>query len=213
MIQIDEGAILKKVEDARQRPQVKKRIERKMNIHAQTGEKLESGDYVVGPAIAGRLARTLVSMIRAELPEQIKEVGSAISCTKPVRLPNGGYSVDIKFDKSAIFRESLENDDSYFAEHNGFTGDGISNIVALFNNGVQAKGHVYGYWNGHRPTGSALAFSVHGDEDYAWVRSAKDREPLHFMQKVEQKFNAMFSQKYCVTIILGSDYTNFDPDD
>ena len=172
---------------------------------------MSSGEYIIGPKAASRLADCLVQLIRTKLPEQIRDIGSAITCGRPYK-SNGGYRVAIHFDKNAIQRDSLENDDPYFLEYNGFTGEGIENIVALFNNGARANDYVYGYWNGHKPSGEGLSRSLTGEEDYAWVRSVKEREPLYFMQEAADEFNAMFKDKYGgVQVILGSDYTDFKP--
>jgi hypothetical protein len=72
----------------------------------------------------------------------------------------------------ATRRESLlvEGGEAY----NLRTGDGIDDIVSLFNNGYSASARVWGLWHGEH-TGSRM-----------W------RPPLHFIEKTIAQFNAAF---------------------
>jgi len=134
------------------------------------------------------MASALMDMIKKRLPDSIAQVGNTLKSTPPKKV-DGGYEVQIKFDKSALRRDSLGNDLGY---------DGIDNIVALFNNGYHARNYVYGWWNSHK--------SATGDT-YAWVQSKKEREPLRFMQDAVAEFNATYGAKYGIVVELGSDYT------
>ena len=95
-----------------------------------------------------------------------------------------------------LHRDSLDNELGY---------DGIKNIVALFNNGYHAKNYVYGWWDGHRATGDGVLRSGY-DNDFAWVRSKKEREPLRFIQQAVADFNASYGAEYGVTAIAGTAY-------
>lgn len=90
---------------------------------------------------------------------------------------------------------------------NGYTGEGIDNIVALFNNGYHASDYVYGWWDGHQATASTL-FRSGSDikANYAWVRSQKDREGLHFIQQAVDDFNGNYGAEYHVTATAGDVY-------
>ena len=211
MLNLNEAAILAKLEAINNTDKIKRKKEKVLKQHQRDDEPFANGEYVIGPKAAARLADALVQLIKMRLPESIREVGNSITCGKPYK-SGDGYHVAIHFDKNAIYRDSLENDDPYFSEYNGFTGEGIENIVALFNNGYNAGGNVYGWWQGHRPTGEAFARSTHGSEDYSWVKSVKSRDPMHFMQDAVEEFNTMFKDKYGgVQVMLGSDYTDFKP--
>lgn len=97
-----------------------------------------------------------------------------------------------------LSRESLETDESQ--------GDGIDNIIALFNNGYVASAPKYGWWNGHMPKREALARSVTGCEPYAYVRSVEARPSLHFMQSAINDFYNTYAKKYDINVILNTDY-------
>lgn len=150
-------------------------------------------------------SRKMIQLIQeagraAELPESVMNhlYGLEVS---PITYRKDGSAVMYIYFSGDLYRESLEDGD------NGHTGDGIDNIVALFNNGAHASNFAYGWWNGHNPTGASLAFAG-GDlkPGYAWVRSKKDREALHFIQNAVANFNENWGGLYNATAIAGEDY-------
>lgn len=96
-----------------------------------------------------------------------------------------------------LSRESLESDD--------YQGEGIHNIIALFNNGYVAAAPKYGWWNGHSPKGEALNRSMTGTEGYAFIKGTQARPSLHFMQRAVQDFQNKYSSKYPLSVILNED--------
>jgi len=175
----------------------KKRMKDCLQSARDSGKPLASGEKVVGKKQMLEMANALAEMIRKRLPASISDVGETLAVGTPVRHPDGSYEVVLSFDASALHRDSLENDLGY---------NGIDNIVALFNNGYHAQNYVYGWWNGHRPSGESVYRSGTTSE-YAWVRSEKEREALQFMQDAEAEFNTVYASKYGVVVQLGSDYT------
>ena len=175
----------------------KKRMKDCLQSARDSGKPLASGEKVVGKKQMLEMANALAEMIRKRLPASISDVGETLTVGTPVRHPDGSYEVVLSFDASALHRDSLENDLGY---------NGIDNIVALFNNGYHAQNYVYGWWNGHRPSGESVYRSGTTGE-YAWVRSEKEREALQFMQDAEAEFNTVYASKYGVVVQLGSDYT------
>lgn len=109
------------------------------------------------------------------------------------------YCISVHFGGN-LHREALENDEGY---------NGVDNIVALFNNGSPEDGHtpafIYGWWNNHKPTGEALSRSMPND-NFAWVRSRREREALNFIQKAVTEFNEKYGSKYNVTAVEGAQY-------
>jgi len=194
---ISESAIMSKLKAYANTPSGKRKMRACINEARDSGKRLASGEVVVGPKQMTEMANALADMIRARLPESIAEVGNTLKVIPPKKNADGSYEVVLRFDTDALRRESLDNDLGY---------DGIDNIVALFNNGYHAKNYVYGWWENHSPTGDAVARSLPGDE-YAWVRSEKEREPLQFMQEAAAEFNSIYGAKYGVIVQLGSDYT------
>lgn len=177
----------------------KKKMKDCIQTARDTGTRLASGAVVPGRKEMCQMAEMLIGIIRGKLPESIAAVGDTLTYSQPKKLADGSYEIQISFDESALFRPSLDT--------GGVTNyDGIKNIVALFNNGYSAKDYLYGWWENHHPTGEAFGRSSPGD-NFAWVRSRKDREALLFMQAAEDEFNIMYGAEYNVTVHLGSDYT------
>lgn len=195
---ISDSAIMGKVKAYAKTPAGKKRMEACIKKAQESGKQLASGEKVISKKQMSEMADALVEMIRRRLPESIADVGNTLTPTKPLKKKNGDYEIVLQFDPASLHRDSLENDLGY---------DGIDNIVALFNNGYHAKNYVYGWWNGHRPTGDSIYRSGTAQGDYAWVRSEKERESLQFMQDAVEEFNTVYGEKYGVTVKLGSDYT------
>lgn len=161
------------------------------------GKKVRTeADVEVASARMASLARA--AAIDAGLPQSLIEKHfEGMYHTKPYKLSNGGYRVDIYL-SGDLHRDSLENDATSF--------DGIDNIVALFNNGYHARNYAYGWWNGHSPTGDAVGRSLTGGEDHAWIRSRKEREPMRFMQQAVADFNGNYGADYDAVASVGSDY-------
>ena len=92
---------------------------------------------------------------------------------KPEKIGEGLYKVSIVFDKKQLRRESLTGEDFWGSEYK--TGEGIDNILALFNNGMDieyGKPVPYGKWE------------THG----IYVRATTHRDALQFMQKALQEY-------------------------
>lgn len=196
---INQATLEKKLEQWKNSPAGKKRIEKYLEDRRKSGLPLANGKHVVGQKEMIEMANALIAIIKERLPDSIASVGDSLKYTSPIKQADGGYKVMVQFDKTALHRDSLENDRGY---------DGIDNIVALFNNGYHAKNYAYGWWKGHKSLSRSGEFHDSADDEYAWVRSQKEREALHFMQDAEAAFNSLYGAKYNVMVELGSDYVN-----
>lgn len=196
---ISETSLLSKIAKWAKTPEGKARTKAYVNGLAASGGKTASGKAVMGPEQMEEAARLFIEVLREELPDPIKSLGSSLYYTKPYKAHDGTYEVAICFLEKELHRESLY-DEEY--------PDGIENIVALLNNGMHAKDYVYGSWDNRKPTGG---LDLRGDilsGQFAYVRSKKDRDPLFFMQYAVQKFEAKYGEKYgVIQIKLNSDYT------
>lgn len=195
---ISEGALASKIKAWQKTPAGQKRTKGYLDGLAATGGKTASGQVVVGQKQMEEAAQIFIQILQSKLPESIADVGKTLRSTAPKKVASSGYEVTVRFDTRALHRDSLDNDLGY---------DGIDNIVALFNNGYHARNYVYGWWDKHRPSGWALGRMATPGEDFAWVRSKKEREALQFMQEAAREFNAAYGDKYGVIVELGSDYT------
>ena len=179
-------------------PAGRKRIQKHLDDHRKSGIPLASGEVLIDEEAMREAANILISIIQKHLPESIASVGGSLSSTSPADIGGGNYEVQVQFGSGALRRESLDSG-------GGYNGGGINNIVALLNNGYRASGYVYGWWDGHSPTGSSLSSSSASDS-FSWIRSRKEREALHFMQAAVAEFNAACGGTYNVTATLSGEY-------
>lgn len=165
-----------------------------------------AGDQVVTEDMMWEAAAKMITVLRAtasqyDLPESVMRHFDSLECSKPRPRGDGTMVVDIYFDDKydgGLRRESLEDGSGHYGgEFGGRTGEGINNIIALFNNGAHAKDFTYGWWDGHSGTGDASLRSG-ALNSFAWVRSRKDREPLHFIQQAVMDFNGNYGHEYGV---------------
>lgn len=105
------------------------------------------------------------------------------------KVGRGTYRVSVDFDDTALRRESLIE-----TKFGGRTGDGIDNILALLNNGMDtATGKApWGFWE------------THGD---ILVHALAHREPLNFMQDAMREFLSKYEEKYVLkSLDTGEEY-------
>lgn len=140
-----------------------------------------------------------------DLPQSVMQHFMNLETSGPYKNPDGSTTICVHFGGD-LSRESLEDGSDYYGgRFGGNTGEGIDNIVALLNNGANARNYAYGWWNGHSATGDAILRSG-VKSDFAWVKSKKDREALHFIQQAVDDFNGNYGADYNVTATAGDDY-------
>lgn len=183
-------------------PVGKKRMEDKLQEYRKNGVKTTAaGSSVMGEDRAERAAAKFMELLNR----------NALSCNLPASVmthiqdmhagkiieTSEGFELPIYFGGD-LHRDSLENDVTEY--------DGIDNIVALFNNGYHASDYVYGWWDGHAPSGEAFGRAMSGSEDFAWVRSKKDREALRFIQQTIADFNGNYAADFDITAVAAEVY-------
>lgn len=161
-------------------------------------EKTESGGIIITEATMARAAEILISMLQESasqyrLPESVRAHFSSLAYSQPV--PCGGgvnkYQCDITF-KDDLSRMSLLITSGKRAGQR--TGDGIDNIVSLFDTGYNAKKRVYGVWEGH------------GNDVRA---SLMHRDGLNFMRDTIDSFNREYGDMYHVHAYISADNGRF----
>lgn len=193
--------ILSKVDAWSKTPEGKRRIQAKLDEYKKQGRTTtRAGASIRTERTMYEAAAKMISVMQgaardAGLPDSVLAHFNSLYASAPKALGDGIYVVFINFGDD-LSRESLENEYDY---------GGVNNIVALFNNGAHAKNYIYGWWNGHAPTGNT-GFRSGGSDSYAWVRSKKDREGLHFIQQAVNDFNGNYGADYEVTATVGDDY-------
>lgn len=195
------ASLQRKLDAWEKSPEGQKRIKDTVDRYRKEGRKFtNAGSPVDGKAGLIEAADKMISCLRAAaadagLPESVRAHFDSLNYTNPVEVGEGRYMVSVYFSDD-LHRDSLENDLGY---------EGIDNIIALFNNGVHAENFVYGWWDNHSPSGEAFGRSM-PEDDFAWVRSKKDREGLHFIQQAVSDFSGNYGSIYNVTATAGSDY-------
>lgn len=179
----------------------KARMREKVEEYQRSGvARTKAGSAVISERRIGvavmRLRQCLEAAIQdAMLPDSVAEHVRAMYDAKPIRVGDS-WEVCIYFGGD-LHRDSLDNDLPY---------EGVDNIVALFNNGYDAKDYVYGWWDGHEPEGEALSRSATPGENFAWVRSRKHRQALHFIQQAIGDFNGNYGAELNMTAVAAPVY-------
>lgn len=200
---ISASVLQRKAEAWSRTPEGQKRMKAVIDRYRKEGrETTNAGSRLDSRAMLIEAADRMMSVLRrnamdAGLPESVMKHFDSMAYGTPIALGDGTYMLSIYFTDN-LHRDSLENDSTDY--------DGVDNIIALFNNGVHAENYVYGWWDGHKPSGEAISRSLY-DDGFAWVRSKKDREGLHFIQQAVADFNGNYGSMYNVTAKAGDDYT------
>ena len=184
---ICESKIMSKIKDWANSRAGKKRVGQLKGHYREAVEKFASGqatDSLAAKAeTMNRLARELIAIVRKHMPDSLADVCDRMSNQQPIKRTDGSVEIAVRFSPDAIRRNSLWV--------SGYP-NGVDNIVALLNNGYNARDYVYGVWDRNPSAGV--------------ITSVREREPLYFMQRAVREFNAKYGKKYNVTASLGSVY-------
>lgn len=202
MAQINMASIKNKVEQYAKSAEGKKRIEDKVEeVRLGSDGRTASGYYITtleDMRNATRLmkAELIHSAQAAGLPDSVMDRIDVdpMGMSDPIKVHNGHYYTNLTLSDGArykLYRPSLAivKNGSPTGDR---TGDGIDNIVALFNNGYYAEKQVFGLWSGH--------------EDLGIIGSRMGRRGLQFMQNAVITFNRKYGPRYSVTATLDDEY-------
>lgn len=180
-------------------PQGQARLQSKLEEYNRNGIKeTAAGDSVIPETRIYEAAAKFIQVLQMtaksyDLPDSVMKHIDGMSSSGIIQTGDG-FEIPLYFDGD-LHRDSLENDLGY---------NGIDNIVALFNNGYHAQNYVYGWWDNHSPSGEAVGRSLYND-DYAWVRSKKERDALKFIQQAINDFNGNYGSEYNITAVIAAD--------
>lgn len=201
MANININSIMQKVNAYGRSVNGKLRMKECIEKYAADGvNKTAAGDKVITETEMHKAAARLISVLQStarsyDLPASVMQHFDSLHGSDVYKMPDGSSVIYIYFGGD-LHRDSLYSE--------GY--DGIDNIVALLNNGYHAKNYVYGWWEGHSPSGDNSYRSGGFDQTDAWIRSRKDRTGLGFIQQAVQDFNGNYGADYNVTAIAGDDY-------
>lgn len=203
MAQINMSSIMEKVKQHNRSDSGKKKIQETIKSYRESGKsKTDAGTELLTKPIAVQLAEELIDILQKTaksytLPESVLAHFDSLTYIFE-DLGNGKFQCYIYF-LDDLSRESLETDYN--------PGDGIHNIVALFNNGYVAGKPKYGWWNGTAPTGESIIRSGLGSiNNDAYVIGRQWRVSLNFMQSAIEDFYSKYSSKYAMSLTLSDDY-------
>lgn len=162
----------------------KQQMENVLKSYVSQGvTKTAAGSKIIDETQMRSLVNSFIEILKQEaassgdIAESVLDNISSASITNFKINKDGSAIVDVSFIDD-LRRQSLY-EEKY---------DGVTNIVALFNNGYEASNYVYGTWHGEK------------------VRSKKNRSGSHFMQRAADKFNAQYGAEFNVQVMLSEKY-------
>lgn len=180
---ISESAIMGKIRKYASSAEGKARMQKKINTYIASGvSRSEAGGSIISIREMNDLAKQMMRFIQqagGALPESVRNDLSGMTATSPAQVGNNIYEVIISTPE--VPRRSLlisKGDGS-----NRYTGDGVYDIIGLFDSGYSTDGRVYGVWEGHEGLGR--------------IGSRMSREGLHFLQGACDTFNRMYWKDGC----------------
>ena len=196
MAQINMASIMSKVRAYAKTNECKKRNQDYIAQCRQAGRNTtESGETIITEQIMCRAAETMIATLRQiaqehQLPASVQEHFNSLEYSQPRVVGNQGevYQVDIWFSDD-LSRMSLLIPTGKRAGQR--TGDGIQNIVSLFDTGYSASHSVFGTWDGH--------------EDAGVIRSRSQLDGKHFMSQAVDSFNRAWSEIYGARAMIAAD--------
>lgn len=196
MAQINMASIMSKVRAYTKTNECKKRSQDYIAQCRQAGRSTtESGETIITEEIMCRAAETMIATLRQiaqehQLPASVQEHFNSLEYSQPRVVGNQGevYQVDIWFSDD-LSRMSLLIPTGKQAGQR--TGDGIQNIVSLFDTGYSASHSVFGTWDWH--------------EDAGVIRSRSQLDGKHFMSQAVDSFNRAWSAIYGVRAMIAAD--------
>lgn len=201
MATINMSSIMKKVRRYATSKDGKKRMSDVLEKYRKEGrDRTEGGSEVLTKTRMAELATELISILKTtaasyDLAASVMRHFDTLDYIFQ-DLGDGKFECFIYFNDD-LSRDSLETDYNQ--------GEGINNIIALFNNGYVASAPKYGWWNGHTPTGES-GYRSGLNSTSAYVKGTQARPSLRFMQTAIEDFYSKYAKQYAMTVVLDDDY-------
>lgn len=205
---IDLAAIEKKQKQFEKSREGKKKIKEFLDDCVENGVgKTEGGSAIVTKEMMEEAARLMIQILKntaasKSLPDSVMVHFNSLDYSQPVKIPGSKedrYMIEIFFTDD-LSRFSLRIASG--PNKGKYTGEGIDNIISLFDTGYPKKdnpsdNYAIGIWDGH--------------EDAGVIRGRKERDGLHFMLDAVDAFNMSYSNVYGVeAYIADPDSTHYD---
>lgn len=195
MAGVNIDSIMKKVNAFAESDVGKERMKKRINdIRKGGGTKTEGGGRITSfkemHAAAREMERTAKETAAAhKLPQSVQDHFDTLYHEPPVQVGEGMYRMDLYFHSDLGRPSLLINDGPRKGQH---TGEGINNIVSLFDTGYIAHNQVFGIWEGH--------------EMFGPISSRVFRNSIGFMKEAVTDFNRRFGNRYGVTAMLSDEW-------
>lgn len=192
--QININSIARKIKEFTESSAGKGKISEYIFDKRKSGNgKTASGGYIVTEQDMIRLAETMIRIMKEEISVFSDEIPKSVLDhfeSLNYRIPkidgvHGEYYI------IEIFFEDDLSRPSFISVDGGRTGEGIKNIVSLFNTGYKSSAEVIGYWDGH--------------EDLGRLASRTYLEGKYFIQRAVESFNQIYGKKYKVKAKITAD--------
>lgn len=195
---INIGSVMSKVQAFTNSKDGKEKIRQKIKEYRELGvSRTEGGGFVMTVENMCIAAEDMINLLQSSaaqhgLPQSVLDHFRSLAYNPPAPVGDGKdlYAVDIFFQDDMSRMSLLITSGKKEGQR---TGDGINNIVALFNNGYCAGGTVFGSWGGHESLGT--------------VASRRKRDEGRFIEQAVMEFNVKWGKTYNVqAMIVTSDY-------
>lgn len=194
-MKINIDSVMQKVESYARSTNGKKRMSEYIEWCINNGKDVsDAGSKIMTKEKMCFLAETMISILQNEasshsLPQSVLDHFDSLTYDDPTKTDDRHYFVKIYF-RDDLSRPSLG---IVMWAGNGWhttgarTGEGIDDIISLFNTGYQADNtSVYGYWDSVGKVVSALP----------------ERKPLHFMEQSVELFKQQYGRDFNVDVYL-----------
>lgn len=186
---INIDSIMSKVNKYSKTKEGKQKIKECINNYRSQGRRTTAGGgQILTDAIIVQISEELIRIMKEtanakQLPESVRKHFDSLVCSQPVYFgkDNSKCKVEVSFTDD-LSRFSLMITKGEKAGQR--TGEGIKNIVSLFDTGYTANKAVYGTWDGH--------------EDLGVIKSKTSREGQGFIKEAVDTFNRQYGGLYNV---------------
>lgn len=197
MSKVNMSAVLGKVRVFQKSDEGMDRINEYIGLCITDGRAVtEGGSKIVTLDAMKRAAEVMIEKLKTvastrKLPAAVLDHFNSLRFSDPVYIKDSSkFKIDIYFSDD-LSRMSLR---IASGKNKGeYTGDGIENIVSLFDTGMDADTTVFGIWNGHESAG-VVAGLTHRDE-------------MHFMRDAVSEFNREYGELYNVYAYISAQDT------
>ena len=196
---VKQTAVMIKVKAWAKSPEGQKRMHDTIKAYREQGVKeTKAKSRIVSKNDMARIAEEMIRILQSKaqaagLPQSVLEHFYSLVYDPPVTVDekNGVYTVDIYFQDDLSRMSLLITKGKRKGQR---TGDGIENIVSLFDAGYEASKPVFGTWHGH--------------EDLGNIRSKTHRDGANFIRDAIDTFNQKYGAEYFVTASASEEYNN-----